>query len=97
MGKHTYFGHNRRVTMINHLKSLLDYHEESYSNSEIYSYSNKEIKQLINRYKIVVINGSDPNNSWYGSRRHYIQKPYNFIDNPSHQWYRTTYAKQFDY
>ena len=43
MGKHTYFGHNRRVTMINHLKSLLDYHEESYSNSEIYSYSNKPL------------------------------------------------------
>tara|TARA_B100000963_G_C22494876_1_gene610978 strand:+ start:626 stop:919 length:294 start_codon:yes stop_codon:yes gene_type:complete len=97
MGKHKYFGHNKRILLINNLKSLLEHHDISYHKNELFSYSNSELKNLINFHRIILKNADNPNNSWYGSRRYYIQKPYNFIDSPSHHWYRTTYAKQFDY
>ena len=96
MTTHKYFGHDIRIRLIHNLKSLLEYYKESYSNSELLSYSNKELKQLINRYSIKIRNVDDPYNSWYGPGRHYLKKPYNFITDPSHYWYRTNYAMQLD-
>ena len=96
MAKHKYFGHNKRIMLIKNLESLLNYHDESFSKNELFSYSNSELKTLINKFKIIVVNAADPNNSWYGSRRYYISKPHNYISDPSHYWYRTSYAKQFD-
>ncbi len=68
MTKHIYLGFNIRIRLINNLKSLLEYCEESYSNSELLSYSNKELKQLIKKYSIKLENVDNPFNSWYTNR-----------------------------
>ena len=68
MTKHKYLGLNIRIRLINNLKSLLEYYDESYSNSELLSYSNKELKQLIKKYSIKLENVDDPFNSWYLNR-----------------------------
>lgn len=80
---------NKKQFLINKLKKILDYRNIEYSNSEILCYNTKELNFLVKKYDIILNNVHDLNNSWYGSRRLYIKKPYNFIKNKYHSWYRT--------
>lgn len=62
-----------KMQLVNHLKSLLDYRQIYVSDSELNSYSIKELKFLINKYRINLINIDSPDNTWYGPRKYYME------------------------
>ena len=82
---------NKKNYLINKLKKILDYRNIGYSDYDIESYNIKELKILIKKYDIIISNADNLNNFWYGPRKSYLKKSYNFIKNKYHPWYRTYY------